>query len=142
MTYIRPQERFLFFFFRHRSRASGIRASRAARLTGRRPPVAMRVTDTREVFISEVRDRRGCSVATSLTTASTGTVLLPSQMSQIAGHERGDVRRFATWCKPVLNSVRSKPDRMFVGTDQGYSAALCEWPRQDSPTQRSPPYGV
>ena len=34
------------------------------------------------------RDRgQRCSAATSLATASTGTVLLPSQMSQIAGHE-------------------------------------------------------
>ena len=33
------------------------------------------------------RDRgQRCSAATSLATASTGTVLLPSQMSQIAGH--------------------------------------------------------
>ena len=41
----------------------------------------------RSVLSSPDRDRcQCCSAATSLATAGTGTVLLPSQMSQIAGH--------------------------------------------------------
>ena len=41
----------------------------------------------RSVFVCPDRDRsQSCSAATSLATASTGTVLLPSQMSQIAGY--------------------------------------------------------
>ena len=46
------------------------------------------VVDRSSVAVRPDRDHgQCCSAATSLATASTGVVLLPSQMSQIAGHE-------------------------------------------------------
>ena len=45
--------------------------------------------------LAQIAIAAGCTAATSLATASTGTVLLPSQMSQIAGHAVRDIALLA-----------------------------------------------
>ena len=62
--------------------------------------------------LAQIAIAAGCSTATSLATANTGTVLLPSQVSQIAGHA------------PVIMHVQISSDRF---ASNGLKGILDRW---------------